>query len=75
MKQLLQDADIERGVINNVPLATAYALEDRMLITDDWHKGGSQTTAGGDFPRLHGVKLTAQGIHAARELKGVRPDA
>jgi hypothetical protein len=68
MKQLLKNADLDRGVIDNVPHATARALQRRMLITDDWVKGYS---AGGHYPRLHGIKLTTQGIRAAHEIKDV----
>ena len=70
MEQLLKTADLSLGVVDDVPLSTAYALEARRLVTSDWHKGGSQTTQGGDFPRLHGVKLTPLGVQTARELRG-----
>jgi len=74
MHEVLKDADLARGEISNVPLGTAYGLHSRQLITRDWLKGTAQTTAGGSFPVLHGLKLTAAGLRAARTIQGLRAD-
>ncbi len=70
MKEVLGDADLGRNEINDVPISTAYGLEDRELISSDWRKAkGAQTTAGGTFPIYHRVKLTKLGIETACSIK------
>lgn len=69
IQQLLESADLKRGEINNVPISTAYALENRSLITSDWHKGGSQTTSGG-LSETSPSQANAFRCAQARELNG-----
>jgi hypothetical protein len=70
MREVLKAADLERDVINKVPLGTMYGLDHRELI--QWPKaGGSHSTASGRFPEHSGVKLTAEGVRAARTIQGL----
>ena len=73
MHEVLKNADLARGEINNVPMSTLYGFEDRKLVTSEWRKGASRvitTTAGGTFPMYSKVKLTDSGLHEARLEKG-----
>lgn len=77
MRQLLTNADLESGELNDVPLRTAYAMEDRKLISPAWRKAGhtkGELTASGRFPHYFGVKLTTEGLRTARELRGLAND-
>jgi hypothetical protein len=75
MNEVLKNADLARGEINNVPMSTLYGLEDRKLVTSEWRKGANRiilTTAGGTFPVYSKVKLTESGLHEARSAQGLR---
>jgi hypothetical protein len=75
MQEVLKNANLTRGEINNVPMSTLYGLEARKLVTSEWRKAASRvisTTAGGTFPMYSQVKLTDSGIHAARSVQGLR---
>ena len=75
MHEVLKNANLSRGEVNNVPMSTLYGLEARKLVTSEWRKGASRvisTTAGGMFPMYSQVKLTDSGIHAARSVQGLR---
>ena len=78
MREKLKNADLEHGEINDVSMSTMYGLEERGLVPIDWRMGNSrgviQSTQGGNFPRYHKVKLTAEGLRAALMLQGLRPD-
>ena len=77
MRHLLENADLECGELNDVPLSTAYAMEDRKLIVPTWRKAGhtkGQSSESGRFPHYFGVRLTAEGLRAARELRGLATD-
>ena len=77
MLEVLKNADLDRGEINDVPMSTMYGLEARQLVSSNWRKAGShsrRTTAGGTFPKHSRVKLTAAGLRAARSIQGLRPD-
>jgi hypothetical protein len=77
MNEILKNADLATGEINDVPMSTMYGLEERKLVTADWRKAMShsfQTTAGGTFPSYSRVKLTAEGLRAARTIQGLRAD-
>ena len=78
MREKLQNADLEHGEINDVSLSTIYGFEARGLVPIDWRMGNSrgviQTTQGSDFPRYQKVKLTKEGLRAARMIQGLRPD-
>lgn len=70
MREKLQHADLEHGEINDVAMSTMYGLEERGLV-----KGyGATTTHGGSFPKYSKVKLTKEGLRAARMIQGLRPD-
>jgi hypothetical protein len=76
MRELVAEADLDRGAINDVPLATMFALARRGLVVDrpGWVKMGNsrgQSTSAGRFPHYRGVKLTEAGIRAARAVKGL----
>lgn len=73
MHEVLQNADLIKGEINNAPMSTMYGLEDRNLVSAEWRKAMSharQTTIGGAFPTYRSVKLTAEGLLAARIIQG-----
>ena len=75
MHEVLKNADLDRGEINDVPMSTMYGLEKLQLVSSDWRKtGGHGRTAGGTFPTHSQVKLTAAGLRAARSIQGLRPD-
>lgn len=77
MNEVLKNANLESGEINNVPMSTMYGLEQRKLVSSDWRKANShsrQTTSGGTFPIFSFVKLTAAGLRAARTIQGRRAD-
>ena len=78
MREVLEAADLEHGVINHVPIATMYALERLGLISDEWRRvprgHTRQVTRGGSLPSYYDVKLTADGIRAARSSQGLRAD-
>ena len=63
MLQILREADLERGTLNNVPLGTAQGLHDRGLI---YWRNGAYNTERGSFPRYYGVRLTPEGLAMAR---------
>ena len=74
MKEILNKADLEKGVINDVPWRTMCGLEDRELITSAWHdspisSGIITTTQGGTFPMFSRVKLTESGINTAKSIQ------
>ena len=71
MVEVLKAADLEAGVVNDVPLATWWGLLDRGLV----RRGNPprQTTVSGQFPHYGGVPLTQAGIRAARGLLGMAP--
>jgi hypothetical protein len=74
MHEVLKNADLAHGEINNVPMSTLYGLEDRKLVTSEWRKGASRvitTTVGGTFPMYNRVRLTPAGLHAARTAQGL----
>lgn len=68
MVDVLRSADLENGVLNDVPLGSMYSLERRGLISRAWHRGGSQSTMSGTFPHYFQVQLTDAGIRAAQSL-------
>lgn len=72
MRDVLKAADLDRGEINDVPIATMYGLENRGLITSDWSRI-QQITYSGSFPIYHHVRLTATGYRAARSLNEIGP--
>lgn len=75
MHEVLKNADLARGEINNVPMRTLYGLEVRKLVTSEWRKGASRvitTTTGGTFPMYSQVKLTDSGLHEVRSVQGLR---
>jgi hypothetical protein len=77
MHEVLKNADLESGEINNVPMGTMYGLEARQLVSSEWRKVGTrslQPTQGGTFPTSRQVKLTESGLRAARSIQGLRPD-
>ena len=77
MNEVLKNADLESGEINNVPMSTMYGLEERKLVSSYWRMANShsrQTTSGGTFPNYSLVKLTAAGLRAARTIQGLRAD-
>ena len=77
MHEVLKNADLERGEINDVPMNTMYGLEARQLVSSNWRKAGNharQTTTGGAFPKHSQVKLTAAGLRAAHAIQGLRPN-
>lgn len=70
MKELLLNANLNKGTINSVSLSSAQALERRGLITDHWAKALSPTTTqGGSFPIYHDIKLTEDGLTLAKKLQ------
>lgn len=78
MRHLLKNADLEEGELNDVPMSTAYAMEDRKLIAPSWRKAGhtkGQSSESGRFPHYFGVKLTEEGLRTARELRGLENDS
>jgi len=79
MHEILEKADLEHSVINDVPMGTMYGLEARGLITSRWRTVGGpnppiQCSGGRSFPWFDRVKLTAAGIRAARDIQGRRTD-
>jgi hypothetical protein len=75
MCEVLCAADLEAGQINDVPMSTMYGFESRGLISSDWRKAAAplvQTTQGGSFPVFGRVRLTADGIRAARDIQLLR---
>ncbi len=79
MVEVLKNADLTVGEINNVPMRTMDGLEDRKLVTNAWRhpaigNGIVTTTAGGTFPMFSKVKLTSLGIDAARAVQGLRTE-
>lgn len=71
MREKLQNADLEHGEINDISLRTLYGLQDRGLVSG---YGAFTTTEGGNFPKYSKVKLTKEGLRAARMIQGLRPD-
>lgn len=72
MQEVLKNADLIRGEVNNVPMSTMYGLESRELVSSDWRKARShsqQTTSGGTFPAYSQVKLTTTGLRVAHTIK------
>jgi hypothetical protein len=78
MREKLQNADLDHGEINDVSMSTMYGLEERGLVPADWRMGNKRgvikSTQGGNFPRYGKVKLTKEGLRAARMIQGLRPD-
>ncbi len=77
MRDVLKQADLTRGEINDVPMGTMYGLERRELITSEWRKARTKVrciTGGGSFPWFSGVPLTVTGLRAARSVQGLRAD-
>lgn len=68
MKSVLLGADLEKNEIYDVPLKTAWALEDRGLIPSNWTHSTS-STGGGMFPLYGGIKLTELGKGTALLIK------
>lgn len=78
MREVLEKADLDKGEINNVPLATMYGLQKRELILPGQANWGSnmsqQTSCGGSFPWYGKVRLTTAGLRAVRTAQGLRAD-
>jgi hypothetical protein len=78
MREVLLTADIERGMISDVPFATVHGLVARGLVDDSqpskWAHGvpkhGGQSSGAGRFPHYNGLRLTAAGVQIARSLQG-----
>jgi len=69
MREILGQADLDRGVINDVPHSTMHGLEARGLITDEWRKRWStQSSMSGRFPH-HSGRLTEEGVRVAQSLR------
>jgi hypothetical protein len=65
MRLALLSADLTTGTVNDVPLSTMYALEERGLITDGWRKQWSMPKS---FAR-HSGRLTENGRELARSIQ------
>lgn len=77
MREVLANADLDSGQLNNVSMGTMYGFEARGLVSSDWRRRMSpviQTTCGGMFPRYSHVTLTTVGLRAARSVQGLRAD-
>ena len=68
IRELLCKADINRGVLNGVPLDTVGALIDLRLVDGQWREGATADAASTHVDR---VKLTAAGIQLACSIQGV----
>jgi len=68
IRDLLCKADVNRGVLNGVPLDTVGALVDLQLVDGQWRK---EPTADAPSTHVDRVKLTAAGIQLASSLQGV----
>jgi len=67
-RELLCKADVNRGVLNGVPLDAVSALIDLRLVDEQWREGATVDAAS---MRVDRVKLTATGIQLARSIQGV----
>ncbi len=68
MKQVLQEADLKLGEVNDVPWSTWKGLINRGLVTHTRSRR-SYTTRNGIFPVYHRIVLTETGIGVARSLQ------
>jgi hypothetical protein len=76
MRELLCKADIDQGVLNDVPFDTVGALVSLGIIDEQWQHSGSgvivrRATAAGPSTYLDRVKLTSAGIGLACSIQGV----
>jgi hypothetical protein len=67
-REFLCKADVNRGVLNGVPLDTVSGLLDLRLVDEQWREGATVDAAS---MRVDRVKLTATGIQLARSIQGV----
>ena len=77
MFEILLIADLDRAEINDVPMSTMYAFESRGLIDATWRKSVSRCvqTSSDSFPVFSKVKLTIEGVRAARTTQGLTAQA
>jgi hypothetical protein len=76
IREVLCKADIEQGVLNDVPFDTVGALVSLGIIDEQWEHSGSgvivrRATAGGPSTYVDRVKLTSAGIGLACSIQGV----
>ena len=72
MKQVLAEADLKYGEVNDVPWSTWRGLINRGLVTHARSRR-SYTTRNGIFPVYHRIILTEAGIGIARGLQAPTP--
>ena len=75
LRELLCKADINRGVLNDVPLDTLSALANLHIVDEQCLDSNRVivrgTTAGTASTHVDGVKLTTAGIQLACSIQGV----
>ena len=75
LRKLLCKADINRGVLNDVPLDTLGALANLHIVDEQWLNSDPAiargTAAGAASAHVDGVKLTTAGIQLACSIQGV----
>ena len=77
MREVLLVADLDRAEINDVPMSTMHAFESRRLIDATWRKStnGCVETSSDSFPVFSKVKITIEGVRAARTIRGLTAQA
>jgi hypothetical protein len=68
IRELLCKADINRGILNGVPVDAVNTLVDLRIVDGQWREGAIAHAASIHVDR---VKLTAAGIQLASSLQGI----
>jgi hypothetical protein len=75
LRELLCKADLNRGVLNDVPLDTLSVLVSDRIVDERWRDSDGVivrgTSAGGASAHVDRVKLTAAGIRLACSIQGI----
>jgi len=75
IRELLCKADINRGVLNGVPLDAVSVLVDLRIVDGQWRSSGAvmvpEATADTASTLVDRVKLTTAGIQLACSIQGV----
>ena len=75
LRELLCKADLDRGVLNDVPLAALSVLVSDRIVDEQWRNPDGAivrgTSAGAALTHADKVKLTIAGIRLACSIQGV----
>jgi len=70
LREILRSADLAHGRLYAVPIGCVLALARRGLIARDWRTSRQECSEGRWFPYVSGIRLSAEGLLAARTLQG-----